>query len=390
MDSIEVRSTAKYGKKVELTCHCGCGTTFRRYRNKICSGSNYLSRQHQGEHKSRKHLEDQCGRHLPMVIEYLEGAAKERYRCTTAARNLISPFFRYLCQQGIESIQQVMPAMITAFQTWALENGYASASKDISALSTFFQWAIVEGHYEGDSPVIPAIHGRRKNPRSGRPYSDAEMSEIRRLLDERGNERVRAFFEIAAESGMRKSEIERLRVEDVAIDTQTLRVCVPNKTMRERSAFFFDRASDRIREWLTVRKANCGHDFLFHNYYGGPLRCESISNEFKRVLCKTYKGRVVNETGLDSFSIHRLRHTLSSNLANSGADANTLLNCLGWSRAGSVDGYTKLSEQAKVHGFVDAMDRVEKQVDEGFGKEVLTVEEFLLQIEESAAMKCCV
>jgi integrase len=140
---------------------------------------------------------------------------------------------------------------------------------------------IVEGFYEGESPVIPAIHGKRKKARSGRPYSDAEMTEIRRLLEQRGNERLRAFFEIASESGMRNSEICRLRLEDVAIDTQTLNVGVPNKTMRERRAFFSDRASTRIREWLAVRKEACEHHFLFHNYLGGPLRRDTIQNEFK-------------------------------------------------------------------------------------------------------------
>ncbi len=100
------------------------------------------------------------------------------------------------------------------------------------------------------------------------------MSEIRRLLEERGNERLRAFFEIASESGIRKSEICRLRLENVAINTQTLKVCLPHKTMRERRAFFSGRASVRIREWLAVRKQDCGHQFLFHNYLGGSAAQE--------------------------------------------------------------------------------------------------------------------
>jgi integrase/recombinase XerC len=83
-------------------------------------------------------------------------------------------------------------------------------------------------------------------------------------------------------------------------------------------------------------------------------------NEFKRSLCKTYQGRVANETGLDAFSIHRLRHTLASNLASGGADDNTLMTCLGWVSPASVDGYTKLDENAKKIGFVNAMDKVEQ------------------------------
>jgi integrase/recombinase XerC len=369
---------SKCGEKVELTCDCECGTIFYRYRNKIRCASNYVNRQHQAAFERKRHLQVQCGPYLPLFTEYLEGAAKQRYCSTNDVRKLISPFFRYLCERGIQSINDVSPDTITAFQIWALQNGYASASKDTSALSVFFQWTIVEGHYRGESPVIPAIHGKRKEARSGRPYTDVEMSEIRRLLEDRGNERLRAFFEIASESGMRKSEICRLGLEDVAIDTQTLNVGVPNKTMRERVAFFSDRASTRIREWLAVRKKDCGHQFLFHNHFGRPLLRHVINDEFKRVLCKTYRGRNVNDTGLASFSIHRLRHTLASNLSNNGADANTLMACLGWVCPESVDGYTKLDESTKIHGFITATRKAEQQVADGFGKCVLTPEEFLL------------
>jgi integrase len=384
MNQVVAGVTYERGKKVELTCDCGCGTIFYRYRNKISYSSNYVSRQHRATFERKMYLLNQCGPYLPLLTEYLEGTAKQRYRSTDTVRTLVSPFFRYLWEQSIESIGDVRPCTITAFQIWARQHGHVSASKDTSALSVFFQWAIVEGRYEGESPVVPAVHGKRNKARSGRPYSDAEIGEMRYLLEERGNERLQAFFEIAAESGMRKSEICRLRVEDVAIDTQTLKVGIPNKTMRERVAFFSHRASTRIREWLMVRKKNCGHQFLFHNHYGGPLVWNTINEEFKRVLCKMYQGRVVNNAGPESFSIHRLRHTLASNLSSNGADANTVMTCLGWVSPTSMEGYITLDENAKIQGFIAASDRIEQQLTDGLGKRVLTPEEFLLMSDEAA------
>lgn len=44
---------------------------------------------------------------------------------------------------------------------------------------------------------------------------------------------------------------------------------------------------------------------------------------------------------------------------------------LGWASASSVDGYTRISEDAKVRGFVTAMDKVEQQHSGGIGKQVL-------------------
>jgi integrase len=86
----------------------------------------------------------------------------------------------------------------------------------------------------------------------------------------------------------------------------------------------------------------------------------------------------VNDTGLESFSIHRLRHTLASNLSSNGADVNTTMTCLGWVSPASIDGYTKLDESTKIHGFIAAANKVEQQLADDFGKRVLTPEEFLL------------
>jgi hypothetical protein len=122
-----------------------------------------------------------------------------------------------------------------------------------------------------------------------------------------------------------------------------------------------------------------------HNYLGGPLIWSTINDEFNRVLCKTYKGRVVNDTGLASFSIHRLRHTLASNLSSNGADTNTIMTCLGWVSPASIEGYTKLDENAKIQGFIAATAKVEQQLADGFGKRVLTSDEFLLLAGEEAA-----
>jgi integrase len=212
------------------------------------------------------------------------------------------------------------------------------------------------------------------------------MNEYRRVLGERGNERLRAFFETASESGMRKGELCRLRREEIEIDSRTLKVSLPNKSNRERVAFFSDRASLAIREWLAVRNTNCTHDFLFHNLHGDPLSGKSISNEFKKTLCKMYEGNIANETGFDTFEIHKLRHTFASELANGGADANTLMTCLGHVCAKSVDGYTKLADHTTKVGFSIAMEKVERGTPEGLGKRVLTTEEFLLLMGETASL----
>ena len=47
-------------------------------------------------------------------------------------------------------------------------------------------------------------------------------------------------------------------------------------------------------------------------------------------------------------------------------------------------GYTRLSEEAKVQGFVTAMGRVEHEPAHGSGKQALTPEQFLLLHDDEA------
>jgi integrase len=368
---------SKGTKKLLLTCDCGCGEQFWRYKKDINS-RNYFNGQHRAAARQRECTEAQCGPYLDPFNEYIEGPAARLYRDLRSVRLALRPFFLFLNTNDIVDLQDVTSARITAFQRWGIANGYAKAAKDTSALSTFFKWARVEGRYVGDSPVVPSLHGKRNKPRVGQPYTTEETCRIRELLEERGNERLRAFFEIAAESGMRAREICRLQLHHVSLEKKELFVGVPNKAQTERKAFFYTRAQQRVREWLKVR-TDCGHDFLFHNQQGKPLKYDSIRREFQQALCLKARGKVCNETGLQQFSIHRLRHTNSSTLASNGADATTLVYCLGWASSEPISGYTRIDEDSKKRSFVETMTRVEEKAGDE-QTQVLSPEEFLLSI----------
>lgn len=362
-------------KKLLLICDCGCGTRFPRSRSKA-GPRHFVNKKHAAAAEQRECTIKQCGPFLDLFTEYFEGAARHRYRNLINVRKALRPFFLFLHTNGVLDLQSVTSATITSFRSWGLSNGHKNAANDTSALSIFFDWAILEERYSGDNPVIPALHGKRKSSTDARPYSTDEMQHIRELLDERGNERLRAFFEIAAESGMRASEICRLRLQDVSLQSSDLFVGLPNKSLAERKAFFYTRAKQRIQEWLSVRREDSGHEFLFHNRFGQPLKYDSIHHEFNTTLCIRSGGKARNLTGLHAFSLHRLRHTLSSVLASNGADANTQMKCLGWASLSPIDTYTKIDEDSKKRTFVAAMNKAEEwKGDEP--KQVLSPEEFL-------------
>ncbi|PSH02814.1 MAG: hypothetical protein CXZ00_15565 [Acidobacteria bacterium] len=147
---------------------------------------------------------------------------------------------------------------------------------------------------------------------------------------------------IGEETGLRLGEVCNLRVQDINLEMQTVLVGLPNKTMRERTALFHEKTRKYFEAWMAERDPNCGHDFLLHNNRGGRCTQTTIHLEFRRVLCiweRTGKTKA-NDTGLDTFNFHRLRHTMASRLVNGGADAAAIMSQGGWVATGTepIDG----------------------------------------------------
>lgn len=154
---------------------------------------------------------------------------------------------------------------------------------------------------------------------------------------------------------------------------------LPNKTLKEGIAFSSDAEAVNVVQLSRVRKRDCGHDCIFLNHFGDPLVSNTILREFQRILCKTYERKVANEIVLDNFSVHRLGHTLASNLAMSGANAETLLSVLGWAEVWSMEGCVKLREHSKIRGFAAACERIEQQDEHRCLNRVISPGEFLAE-----------
>lgn len=380
LDRSHGKRKRKYEPKVPLTCDCGCGTQFLRYRNKIRYKWNYVSHSHGVAHQTRLNLIESCGPYLAVVTEYLDGYVQLRGQNGRVVRQRILPFFRFLCSEGVTSLQQVTPETVSRFRDWAQTNGYRAAARDTSPLSTFFKWALVEGHYEGDSPVITSVHGKRSKPRAARPYTPDQQAFIWKLLFSRGNARLRAVAAIAEEAGLRIGEICRLDVSDIDLHLRQIRVGLPNKTARERYAFFSDKTAECLAEWLSQRNPSSGHTFLFHNRYGGQLLHVAINREFRKALCRTLGGKKINDEGLASWSIHRMRHTMASTLINNGADAATVMAAGGWVTPQAMAGYAQLEDDIVLRGYGHAMETMHENKALGIGITTLTPAEFLKRI----------
>jgi integrase/recombinase XerC len=360
-------------------CACGCGKdVLRPCKRKSATGLVFLSARHQADYITNKYLAETCGVFRGIFDEYIGGFAALHYRNVQYARIKLCPFFQFLTVKGIASLEKVTSKTITEFLAWAAQSGHRSAVHEISPVSVFFKWAICEGHRKAGNPVVGFMHSAPKKRRVPRPLETNDLDLMWELLHEPGHGRLRLAAAIAEESGLRIGEICRLRLDDVNLIRQRLFVALPNKTNCERYAPFAEKTKRYFIEWMTERDSKCVHDYLLHNTRGKPLNAHALHLEFRRALCKTYKGKTtLNETGFDKWSTHRLRHTMASNLVSAGADAATVMSVGGWKSYEAMAGYVRVDAELARRGYDEAMRRAKETKHHSPTRKSLTPSELL-------------
>ncbi|MCL5669969.1 MAG: site-specific integrase [Acidobacteria bacterium] len=301
------------------------------YRKRFCSIK------HAALYRAQQHNRKKAGKYFGRLLEdFTENFVRIHYRPRTVGsiRSHLLRFFAFLRERKIRSLRQITPRTITAFRVWESENCRGGGPRRDSAvkyISVLMAWQIHQGYIKGPNPVIPRIHGTRRERRLPRPYSQEADRTMWRILEKRGDALSRAAVAIGAETGLRISETANLRLPDIDQKSQTIFVRLPNKTSTERRIPYHEKTRRYLEEWLKVRDSSCSHDFLFHNSLKKPLASSALWKHL-RMIFDGYltKRREKYDEVFDGFQYHRLRHSMASNLANHGVDMAVLMAMGGW------------------------------------------------------------
>ena len=179
------------------------------------------------------------------------------------------------------------------------------------------------------------------------PFSEAEMAELLNELPfEKSFEGVRdrLIIELFYATGMRRSELINLSVQNLDLSNHTLKVL--GKRNKERIIPLLESMIQLFDEYFTLRKEvdNSGDsDAVFLTSKGNKiyetLVYRIINGYFSKVSSKVKK------------SPHILRHTFATHMLNQGADLNSVKELLGHSSLASTQVYThnSIAELKKVH-----------------------------------------
>ena len=234
-------------------------------------------------------------------------------------------------------------------RSWIVELSEAGVSnrtinRKISSLKAYYRFLLKIGEIE-HSPV--AKHKALKTPKKIQtPFSEEEMVKVLEVIDDSNFEglRDRLIVELFYSTGIRRSELINIKLNDIDLQGRTLKVL--GKRNKERFIPLISTVVATASRYLDLRKEVYSikkTDFLFLTSKG-----DKIYESFVYRIINNYFSEV---SGKLKKSPHILRHSFATHLLNQGANLNAVKELLGHSSLAATQIYThnSIAELSKIH-----------------------------------------
>jgi site-specific recombinase XerD len=270
--------------------------------------------------------------------------------------------WRFLCQEcGVLELPDLLRKHLYAYAEHRLNLGKAvsTINADLRNFHSFMLFLQEEGS------VIPQallrLHGLKQPERLPRYITDDQVHALRDDFENqvslarhphqrRDSLLSRAIFYLLWQCGLRKGEVEELRLEDLDLPKRMLTVR-NGKGMKDRSVYLTDTAVRALTTYLAVRGMGpTDHVFLYRHQ---PLSKDLIYGRLK--IAGLRLGFPV--------SAHRLRHTAATQLLNAGCPVTSIQKLLGHKKLNSTMIYARAHDKTVENDFFTAMQRIEARLE---------------------------
>ena len=280
-------------------------------------------------------------------FDYLELEKKNSVHTVTAYRADLLSFAGFIAETyGQEDLKQVNYSQVRSWIVQLVEQDMSnnSINRKVSSLKAFYRFLQKSKQLE-ISPL--AKHRALKTSRNLQvPFSEGEMEQALGQVQAEGFEEVRnkLMVELFYSTGIRRSELINIRLQDLNMTTGLLKV--KGKGNKERFVPLLPSVVNTLKGYLNERegvKNAVSEDFLFLTAAGvktyDSLVYRTINNYFRGISSKLKK------------SPHILRHSFATHLLNQGAHLNAVKELLGHSSLAATQVYThnSMAELNKVY-----------------------------------------
>ena len=249
----------------------------------------------------------------------------------------VDKLFRYLALEQVDVLDVKLEDLehFAAFIS-DLGIGPRSLARILSGVRQFYRFLVVDGYLEVDPTEL--LESPKQPDHLPEVLSTAEVDLLEQAIDltKWEGHRNRAIIEVLFSCGLRVSELTNLKLSNLYVDEQYIRVM--GKGSKERLVPISPRALDELNCWFADRnemKIKPGEeDYVFLNRRGHHLTRTMILIMIKRYAL---------EAGIKkTISPHTLRHSFATSLLEGGADLRAIQAMLGHESIGTTEIYTHI------------------------------------------------
>lgn len=249
----------------------------------------------------------------------------------------VDKLFRYLAVEQVDVLDVKLEDLehFAAFIS-DLGIGPRSLARILSGVRQFYRFLVIDGYLEVDPTEL--LESPKQPDHLPEVLSTAEVDLLEQAIDlsKWEGHRNRAIIEVLFSCGLRVSELTNLKLSNLYIEEQYIRVM--GKGSKERLVPISPRALDELNYWFAdrnVMKIKPGEeDYVFLNRRG-----QHLTRTMVLIMIKRY----AVEAGIKkTISPHTLRHSFATSLLEGGADLRAIQAMLGHESIGTTEIYTHI------------------------------------------------
>lgn len=260
----------------------------------------------------------------------------------------VESFFSWLQENGDVSPANWSKSIVIDYLKDKREKGKSDTTlrRHLASIRALARLLVRDGYAKEDFTADIAQPAKWK--RLPKTLSQEEMSKILLAPDGKTPQAVRdkAMFELLYATGMRVSEIIRLKLNQIELESGFC--IVHGKGDKSRLVPIGDAAKDMLADYLGAARQSLlrarKSDYVFLTGRGGPMTRQAFWARVKRWAKEAGVGK--------SVSPHVFRHSFATHLLNHGADLRAVQAMLGHSDISTTEVYTHVDRQ-KLRGLLD-------------------------------------
>lgn len=275
---------------------------------------------------------------IKIFFDYLKFEKRFSPHTIVAYQKDIAQFSDFLATQyDTNSLSKISHQHIRSWIIYLLDTGLTSASinRKIASLKALYQFYLKREHIKVNpmAKVIGPKKGKRLPVYVHKDELEALFNKIEFGEDYEGK-RDRLILEILYQTGMRRAELLELKVEDISIKRNEIRVL--GKRMKERIIPINTTLVKQVKTFLADRNQYL-NNIVDKDYL---LLTSSGKKMYPKLVYRVVRKYLSIVSTVEQKGPHTLRHSFATHLSENGADLNAIKTLLGHSNLAATQIYT--------------------------------------------------